>query len=235
MFDKQKNHDIYGSGSSFGEKLSHLTKKQWALIITAIVLVVLIIVAIIVVPSIIGKVKDNVSNEQEISSIYVREYPDKVRYHVGEAPDYSGLIIAINGTGLTLQSVQYDDSPSDFIITGFDSSAPQTNQVITVDYKGFKTTFKIDILTPPNEKVVLQKIEMSTLPKTEFKVGDYPSVKGGKILCTYTDGTTKEIDLRVDLTYGFGNLNTPGEHTITVEYREDGVIVTTTYKITVTE
>lgn len=231
MYRNQKNHIIH-MGESKG-----LTKKHWILIITAIVVVALVVVAILVLPKLFSKEEENGENTvtPTVSGIVVREIPDKVRFYVGEDPDFRGLVIAVNDTNFNSKTVRYNNASDDFTFTGFDSSAPAVNQVITVEYKGVKTTFKIDIIAHPSEKVTLQKIEMSALPKTEFKVGDYPSVKGGKILCTYTDGTTKEIDLRADLTYGFGNLNTPGEHTITVEYREDGVIVTTTYKITVTQ
>ena len=222
----------------------NLTKNQKGIIIGVAVAVGVIILAIIIA-SIIGGSKGNgfggifgaggSSGSNEITHIYVSTPPNKTTYSIGEEIDYSGLSIVVNTLSFRSETVFYDEHPEDFTFSGYDNSAAITNQVITVTYKGFSTTFKIDIEPDPDDVLHLVKIELISMPKTEFKVGDLPSFSGGKILCTYSDGSTYTTNLTFGLTSGFEQVDGPGEYTITIEFWDGDYCETTTYTITVTE
>lgn len=212
----------------------NLTKKQKSIIIgVTIGILTLILLCILLFGS--GLFGNNDDRSEIITDLYIATKPNKTVYNVGEEVDYSGLMISIVDLNFVTKYVSYDNNPEDFKISGFDSSAPMDNQVITVSYKGFKTSFKIDIKPDPNTEVHLVKIELSSMPRTEGKVEDFPSVKGGIILCTYSDGSTKEVKLTLAHTSGFGKVTAPGEYTIRVEYKDGEFCETTTYTITVTE
>jgi hypothetical protein len=111
-------------------------------------------------------------------------------------------------------------------------------QTITVTYKEFTDTFVVQIKEAPkpveNEVV---SVVVETLPKTEYKLGDWLETTGGVLLCTYADGTTKRVDLEPAYVTGFKSAMNSGvgTHTLTVMYRENGVRVDTTYQITITQ
>ena len=75
-----------------------------------------------------------------------------------------------------------------------------------------------------------------TLPKTEYKIAEGLDTTGGTFVCTYSDGTTKTMELSNEYVYGFVDayLSGVGEYDITVKYSEMGNIAETTYKITIT-
>ena len=77
-------------------------------------------------------------------------------------------------------------------------------------------------------------VSFKTLPKTQYKVGDWMSVEGGVLLVKYDDGSTKEVELTYDHVYGFTTAE-PGTFTLYVKYVEEGLLSETTYTITVTE
>ena len=148
----------------------------------------------------------------------------------------------LNPTGLSVYSLTNGGeftklSLDECTITGFDSSVAVKEQVITVTYKGFTDTFTIEIKEEPTGTPVLESISMQTLPKTEYKVKEGLNSDGGVILCTYSDGSTKTVDLINEYVYGFraAYLAGVGTYDITVKYNEDGVTAETTYKITITK
>lgn len=77
-------------------------------------------------------------------------------------------------------------------------------------------------------------VSIKTMPKTEYKVGDYLSIEGGVLLLHYDDGSTREVVLDYYHIEGFSSKE-PGTYTLTVKYVEDGFLATCTYEITVTE
>lgn len=171
----------------------------------------------------------------EIQDIYLATKPTKRKYLVGEQPNYNGMVVAVTSADGDTTQYAYEENAEMFTITGFDSSVPVEDQIVTVEYMGHTTVFKVQILPIPGEETHLVSIELISMPKTEFKVGDAPSFKNGMILCTYSDGSTKEVKLTFSLTSGFEYVDDPGEYTIVVEYVEEGYSATTEYTITVTE
>lgn len=239
MAKKDENFDFDTESEGKGKFdlvgfFKNLTKKQKGIIVGASIgVLILIVVCVILFGS--GLFGNNPDHSDIITDIYITSKPQKTVYQRGEEVDYSGLVISVVNLNFDIVYVSYDEDPEDFKISGFDSSIPMEDQVITVSYKGFTTSFKIDIKPDPNEAVHLVKIELSSMPRTEGKVEDFPSVKGGMILCTYSDGSTKEVKLTIAHTTGFSKVTAPGEYTIRVEYWDGDRCATTEYTITVTE
>lgn len=175
----------------------------------------------------------NVEQEANLVNIQITHLPNKTTYYCGELFDMTGL------------SVYYLMSDNSFLkldlsaceITGFDSSVAAEKQEITVSYKEFTDTFTITVKELEKVDPELVSISFETMPKTEYKVGDPLRSKDGVLLCTYSDGTTKTVQMSNKYVYGFDNAMSQGvgEYDITVKYSENGVQVSTTYKITITE
>lgn len=197
-------------------------KRIWPIILIAAVLVVAIAATVILL---VGA-----ANGERVSHISVATRPDKTQYFTGEEADYTGLTILVVLKNGESYLVDYPECE----ITGFDSSKPASNQLLRVTYKDASCGFVIDINERPVYRPLLKSISLKVLPKTQYKVGEFASVDGGIILCTYQDGSTQEIPLTLYHIFNF-TTETPGKHTVNVNYSENGVYVGTTYIITVTE
>ena len=219
---------------SYGEQSDN---KRKILIIIAIVLVVALVIAVAVVGivSAVNKKKEAqlAEDQKQLAAIQIARLPHKTSYYCGEFFDKTGLLVYTITKGNGINQINVDDCE----ITGFDSSVPVEEQVITVTYKGFTDTFNIEIKAPLSETPVLVKIEMENLPKTQYKVGEDLDVTGGSFIATYSDGTTKTIKLANRHIFGFRDAyeSGVGEYDITVKLVKDGIEATTTYKITITE
>lgn len=80
--------------------------------------------------------------ESQYESIAVFNPPDKTDYYIGENLDLEGIIVI--GTLDDYSSEELTITMSN--ISGFDSSAAATSQIITVTYQGRTATFTVDIL-----------------------------------------------------------------------------------------
>ena len=186
---------------------------------------------------------DTGSDEEEsdvpdnVSSISIVSKPKKLVYYVGDYADYSGL--SINVTGLQSEKivVDYLDETDRFTISGFDSSAPAEEQVITVECDGKIVTFTITILALPDNSVDLESIYISPLPKAEYKVGEYLDLSEARLIAVYSNGTEVEMYLTMKHISGYNAIkNTPGTHELKVRYFDDnGQDAETTLTITITE
>ena len=167
--------------------------------------------------------------------IYVSALPDKTVFDKGDAPNYSGLVIGVVEKDSSGFKISYDDYPDELVITGFDSSKAIDEQTITVQYKEYTTTFTIRI-REAEIGATLVAIRVDPLPnKTTYKLGEALSYTGGRVVCEYSDGTTKTLrfkDEGVQIS-GFATITSPGEYDIKVEYFDDkGGYAWTTFKIT---
>lgn len=223
----------------------NLTKQQKGIILAAVVGMV-VVIAIVVTCLVLGanggmgsgsNNGDNTSGEKEapIIKIYISAMPTTLTYSVGDSPNYSGMKIAIDRGISGTKYISYEELGEDLIITGFDSSAPSEEQVITVDYKGFTDTYTVTIKEMTKPDPVLVGIEMGTLPKTEITVGKPISIKNGTIICTYDDGSTVEIGLKFEYISDLPDNTVPGEYTIRVIYGEKGVYKETSYTLVIKE
>ncbi len=195
--------------------------------IAVIVSVVIFLVAIIACGIIFGVM---IPQGKEIKSITVNTYPTKLQYYVGDKVNLSGLKLSV----LKNNGDTYYVDGSECEISGFDSSKPADSQFVTVKYQGFTTGFYVKINKLPTLSPTLSSIEITTMPKTEYKVGDFLDTTGGVITLHYADGSTYRVTLLNKFVYGF-NSSTPGEYDLTVKYTKDGILCETTYTITVSE
>lgn len=235
------------------EFLKNLTKQQKGIILiaaVAIVLVVVIVVVCIIVGANNGNGTGNGNNngnqvqqvpDEELAELSISSTPTKISYFVGDMPNYEGLSVYVVTADGNRVTVRYLDDPDAFTITGFDSSAPATKQIVTVECKGLSDTFTVDINAIPQAEPELVSIHLSTYPKQIYNVDDKFSYSTGVLTCTYSDGSTIDIPLELKYMYGVGDIFDPtgehillpGEHLIQIEYGENGVFVQTEYVITV--
>ncbi|MCF0123281.1 MAG: bacterial Ig-like domain-containing protein, partial [Ruminiclostridium sp.] len=115
-----------------------------------------------------------------VTKIEVNSTNHKTAYLVGDELDVTGLTILVTKSNNSTETV---DVTAD-MVTGFNSSAAAQNKVLTVTYWGEKTTYKINITVPTKATVT-------------FKV-----VNG-----TWSDGTTADQVVTIDLTNGKGKLD----------------------------
>ena len=222
---------------------NNLTKQQKGIILATVVGIVLVI-AIVVVCVVIGASNnehnnDENNNSNSIVNMYISTIPVKTVYYVGDNYDYSGLTISVKREDSEV--IYYDSEPDVFTITGFDSSAPVEEQTITVEYEGFSDNFTIKIIEVPISAPTLIGVHLdpNNMPVDTCKWGYAPDIRGAKLVCEYSNGTTKIIDL------AYEHLNDYEEDlmaaqvgdtvTIPVVYDEDGVIVETSFTVTITE
>lgn len=143
-----------------------------------------------------------------VKSIAVTTLPTKLTYQIGDALDVTGGKVTLT----------YDDAHTEEIdltaemVTGFDSAAAG-KKTLTVTYGEFTATFAVTV----EEPVVLSGIEITTLPKVVFGKQEALDVTGGKITLTYSDNTTQEIDMTLDMVTGYSATKV-GKQILTVTY-----------------
>ena len=232
---KRFNQNNFGEGGG----IKSISKRTWIIIAIVAAVVVIAAVAISVIVSVVKDKKLEAEIEAaelhklEIKEIQIARTPDKVVYYCGNTLDTTGLIVYSLTYGGEFTKINLDACT----ITGFDSSAPVKAQTITVTYKGFTTTFTVEIKEETPIVPRLVSIQMGSLPKTNYKRGQGPDLTGGTFICTYSNGTTKTVELEYEHISGFISAmeKGAGEYDIKVEYEENGIQVETTYKITITE
>ena len=176
---------------------------------------------------------------ENVKDFYIASPPNKLSYYVGDEPNFTGLSVFIRGEGNNILTLYYTEAPGEFMITGFDSSAPVAEQTITVECSGFTDTFTIEIKEAPLAKPTLESIRLDPAPRDTAKAGVALSVKDAKIVCVYSDGSEKSIKLTHSHLYGYENelMNAQVGDVITVyvRYTEDGYIAETSYTVTIIE
>ena len=223
------------SGASSSKR--GLAFKKWMLIpIIAVPVIAVIAVIVLGGGGTIGNIGNignngiNGNNSNEILSVSMSSLPTKLVYYVGEEPSYTGFAVTTqfsNGT-------EFTEGPEACTFSGFNSEFPVKEQEITVTYGEHTFIYTVEIKERPRPFSPLTKISLESLPKTEYKVGDGMNVNNGVLLLEYEDGSTRRIRLEHKYVYDFST-DTPGVFTVTVKYREDGILQTCTYEITVTE
>ena len=212
-----------------------LSKKALAIIICVSIVLILAIGAVIAL-SIINK-----NNEEQgnlIKSIYIESWPEKLQYYVGEEANYDGLVIGLLKNNGSSETLAYTDSTKkDFSFNGLDTSKPAEERTVTVKYKDFSCNFYISVKEVPKPTPVLSAISLVEMPKTEYKVGEWLDTDDGMILKEYTDGSTERTILINGYVSGWDEARQggPGTYTLTVTYKENGIMKRTTYDITITE
>lgn len=136
----------------------------------------------------------------------------KTKYVIGQDFDPESLDITAYYNDDSSKKLNYND----VTITGFDSSS-LGEKTITVTYKEdnktVSTTFKIEIIEKEVKDIVL------TPPtKVKYVEGQSLDLTGGKVIVSYNDDTSEEIDLTSDMISGYDKDHL-GKQTITVTYQ----------------
>ncbi|MBQ7326503.1 MAG: bacterial Ig-like domain-containing protein [Clostridia bacterium] len=229
----------------------NLTKKQKGIILATVV-GVLVVIAIVVTCVLVGTGNNNNNGDNggninngennneipdEVADFYISSSPTKTVYYVGDVADYSGLIVYIDGKGDEDMTIVYNVNPELFTITGFDSSAPVEEQIITVDVGGHTATFTVEIKAIDTTNPILQSITVVPPIKTTYAKGMPLDLAGSSIEAHYSNGETVTVTLKMSNISGYSAIaRTPGEHEITVVYTDEfGGYAETTFTVTITE
>ena len=210
--------------------------KKVVLLILAAIVVLAVVVALVI--GIVSTVQENNKEpaapvEQEI---IIASYP-VLDYYVGDV---------FNPTGLKIQVITDSNETTYFVdhtkvqISGFDSSVPNEELVLTVTYKTFTTTLTVSIKNPPAAEPTLASIRLSDNFVSSYPLDWWntygPSFDKVKLICTYSDGTEKTVALKSEYCYGINyNLESAGTTEFTVKYSENGIKAECTVTVTITE
>ncbi len=215
----------YQYGYNYQYKAPSDRKKtiKWILLIAAAVLVVALAVAAVLLI-----VKDG----KKIVDVVLSKAPTKTEYYIGDEPSYEGIVLQVilkNGNSYTVSD------PSAMTFSGFNSNKATEEQQVVVSYEGYSLFYTVSIQKLPTPTPILTKIEIDTLPKTEYEVGDWLDTTGGILLCTYRDGSTLRVDMGNHMVDFPEELVAGQTYTLTVQYIEEGILAQTTYDITVVD
>ena len=164
--------------------------------------------------------------EPEVIEIVVK----KVDYNVGDSLNLEGGKIVIATSDSTTAEIVITPD----MVSGFnpDSVGVQTVTVkIVIDSVVYITTFEITVKAA-EQPVVAQSVKVTAPAKVEYKQGEALDVTGGKLTVTFSDNTTKEVDLKAEMVSGF-DADKVGEQKLTVTYKVDNVTLTATFSVTV--
>lgn len=217
------------------------SKKKRTLIIVLAILAVILVAAVIFAVVLFTKNNNNNGNEESVvKGIIVNSVP-KTEYYVGEEIDLTGLKIQIVMSKVgDLRFVTYPNN--DLSVTGYDLSK-SGEQIITVTYQGYTTTFKINVKEYSAPNPTLVSIEVCDMP-TSYSRNDWneggPIIKSAYLKLTYSDGTVVGSYQETPLLYSYiepYNTVDNGENVtyLTITYTERGITVSTTVTITITE
>ena len=145
-------------------------------------------------------------NVRSVSSVTVNTVPLKTDYKFGEALDTTGLTVSVKYSDGVIEQI------TGFTVSGYDPEV-YGEQTVRVSYEGRSATFKVNVI---DDRVKLTGIEITAMPaKTEYLKGEDFDPTGLKIVASYTDGTSKEIN---GYTLSKFNKLKLGTQTITVTY-----------------
>ncbi len=221
---------------TFTPNKNNLKNKKALMIMIAVAIVLIAVVAAVITVSVINKKAEE--QGKTVQGIYIDSWPETLQYYVGEEANYDGLVIGLKKHDGSSELIAYSDATKgDFTITGFDTSKVSDEKTVTVKYKEFTCNFYISVKEVPKPPAVLVGIKLVELPKTEYKVGEWLNTDGGMILKEYSDGTSERTILINSYVSGWEEARQggPGTYTLTVKYKENGIMKKTTYDITVTE
>ena len=96
--------------------------------------------------------------------------------------------------------------------SGFDSLL-LGQKIVTITYENKTTTFEVNII-----ERVITSIKVEGIVKTKYVEGQSLDLTGGKVIVSYNDDTSEEIDLTSDMISAYDKDHL-GKQTITVTYQ----------------
>jgi len=144
-----------------------------------------------------------------IESVSMGQLPAKRQYLKGqEQLDLTGATITVQYSPMGTETVTVTPD----MVTGFDNSVTGT-RTITVTYKGFTTSFTVEIVSNDAEG-----ISMQTLPqKQTYLMGEQLDLTGATIVIRYPYTGTETVAVTPDMVTGF-DTTTAGTKRLTVTY-----------------
>ena len=210
-------------------------KKQKKTIVISLVIGALLLAIIAGVVILTWPTENPFKDPQEIIGIGISSTPNKTKYYIGEEFD---------PTGTTIQTDTNDNNYSKFVnheqlsFSGFDSSVATDAQVITVTYRGFTTTFTVQILEKPSAPPMLSDIEIVGF-KTDYTMSEWntkgPQVTGAIVKLIYDDGSVDDTTLlQKAWVYGAVKVQEPCTIDLTIKYNNNGQVFEKVVTITIT-
>lgn len=147
---------------------------------------------------------------RKTESITVESAPAKVDYLVNDKFDVTGMSVKAVYTDGGVAKFAVKDRMVDYDFT----SAGEKN--VTVTYNGKTATQNVTVTVPPVTVTSIAVKEGVTLSLKQYSLNVVLS-DGAKIVVTYSDDTTEEKDLTLDMIGGYTN-QTVGSGTATVTY-----------------
>ena len=145
-----------------------------------------------------------------LESIRVVKDPQKRVYKVGESLNVTGLLVYAKYADGSEESISLDR----LTLTGFDSSKPVREQIVTIAFEGKTTTFIVEIIDR-----TLSGIEIRSLPtKTNYKVGEALSLDGLSVYGLYNNDSEEKLVITMDHIQGFNSSKAVNSQVITVSY-----------------
>lgn len=172
------------------------------------------------------------STKTTLSSIEVTTDPTTTSYVVGNAVDYTGLVVtATYGDGST--AVVTDSCilsiPNGTVL----DSEGSTTVYVTYSYQGVQkiTAFYLNV------SAGLSKIEITSEPTTtSYDQGDELDLTGISVTATYSDLSTADVTEDCTFTPADGTVLSEGGTVIVyVTYEENGITKSTSFEVTVAE
>ncbi|MBQ9978162.1 MAG: bacterial Ig-like domain-containing protein [Clostridia bacterium] len=205
--------------------------------------IIIVIVAVVAVLALVaGGVLIYINSQKppemkpdDIIGIELSSRPSLTDYFVGEQ---------FKPEGARIQVLTHDYEKSYFVdhtalsFSGFDGSK-LGEQVITVTYKGFTTTFTVSVKELPPATPTLVSIRLSDNFVSTYTLDwwtEYgPVFDGVNLICTYSDGSEKSVPMSATYCLNINtNINSATTVEIPVQYIDGGIIAETTVEITVT-
>jgi hypothetical protein len=121
------------------------------------------------------------------------------------------------------------------MISGFnpDSVGVQTVTVaFEIDGVAYTTTFEVEVKEAEVIEVVAKSVALSAPIKITYKKGEQLDIAGGKLTVTFSDGTTKDVELKAEMVSGF-DAEKVGTQKLTVTLTVDKVTLSATFDVTV--
>lgn len=131
---------------------------------------------------------------------------NKTEYKINEDLDLSGLKVSKvfkNGNKTEID-------PSKVTISGYDKTV-YGKQTIKVSALGYEVTFDVEVVNP------VTKVELLGTPKIDYKYGESLDLSTFKLLKTYENGDTEEIQVTEEMFNGY-NSDVSGKQTISIVY-----------------
>ncbi|MDT3697824.1 MAG: InlB B-repeat-containing protein [Thermincola sp.] len=159
-----------------------------------------------------------------MESIAITAPATKLQYTVGESLDLSGMVV----TGTYSDSTTKVETVTEANVSGFDSSAPAADQVLTVTLGGKTTTYTVTINAAP--EATLESIAITTpATKLQYTVGESLDLSGMVVTGSYSDSTTKTETVSEANVSGFDSSAPAANQVLTVTV--DGKTATYTVAI----